>query len=438
MPLIDRDKDKYYICQYKIDGLIFMLGSKNVKMTNTNVLSIEKIDDFDFNMRSILKVSLHIDIRKKLWIIKNKSKITAKFALDIIGVDTEDEEDIIDPESVFNSQFAVYLNDEDDAVDADSMADGIEFQEGDDFQENDTEEDGYFSSENSLDVYLFDKNQIASSNKPVNLVFTKANMNQMVGYILTSTKHKKVLMSPLENTKIYKELLIPSDKAYRGLIYLDQYYGFYKRGAVIFYDTDILYIINPNGKCTAWKKKEWKETTFLITSHRDSTPGNGMVRKQKQKKYYVNLPEDNVSPQSTSTSKNDNYGSCAKVIFTDSTRIDNANADQSYMGNRNEDIIYIRKDDNQFMASMAKARMEENESILRINGDNWDIRAFTPNKQYRVVFQDTRKQKKYGKYLYRISYAYHFLKAEDGEMMSSSHQIILKRCGKNTKTSSSN
>ena len=69
----------------------------------------------------------------------------------------------------------------------------------------------------------------------------------------------------------------------------------------------------------------------------------------------------------------------------------------------------------------------ENECILYINADNLDINAFTPNKQHTVVFDDTSKQQKFGKYKYRISYIYHMLKLESETFMSSSHMIMLKR-----------
>jgi len=103
-------------------------------------------------------------------------------------------------------------------------------------------------------------------------------------------------------------------------------------------------------------------------------------------------------------------------------------ADQSVLGERNTYTKYVRKDDNVFMGSMMKARMEENEVILYINGDGFDMSVFSPNKRYNVVFSDTTKQEKYGKFKYRISYAYHYLKPEAADYMVSSHQIVLKKC----------
>lgn len=428
--LINRDEDLCYTCQYQVPALCFMLGDTKLAMDNTNILSIEIVDDYERNIRQILKVTIRIDIRKKLWIIKNKNKITCKFELDVIGRDPDDEEDVVDPSEVFNAQFGVYLNDDDDATDAEGIEEVIQEQEGEDFKENDLDEDGYYSGENSLDVYLFEKKSMTASSKTFNVVYTKANMATMVAFLLTKTGHKKVLMSPIENTKVYREMLVKNGKAYQGLAYLDQYYGLYKRGALIYYGTDTLYILNLNGKCTAWKKKEWKKTTFLVTSRANTTPGNGMVRKEKEKVYYVNLPEDNISPQKVSISKNAKYGSAAKIIISDSTTVETIKADQSYMNQRNEEIIYSKKDDNRYTSTMIKARMEENECIMYISGDGFDIRAFNPNKEFNIVFEDPTKQKKYGSYYYRIAYAYHYILPEDGDSMKSSHQIILKRCSK--------
>ena len=74
--LIDEKKDKVFLCRYKVKNLIFSKGGDKIEMDAFNILSIEKLDDYDFNIRSILKVSLRMDIRRKLWILKNKREIT--------------------------------------------------------------------------------------------------------------------------------------------------------------------------------------------------------------------------------------------------------------------------------------------------------------------------------------------------------------------------
>ena len=84
--------------------------------------------------------------------------------------------------------------------------------------------------------------------------------------------------------------------------------------------------------------------------------------------------------------------------------------------------------DNPFAQSIIRARMNENDAVIYISGDNFDINAFTINKSFKIVFEDTSKQLKYGDGLYRLAYACHALRVETDSYMKSSHQIIIKRC----------
>lgn len=433
------EQGKQYLCKYQVGTLVFMMGEEKIIADPSNIMSIEKLDEFEFNIRAVLKVVLRIDIRKKMWIMKNKRDIVCKFELNKIGMDTEVEQYVTAPEPVWNKEFGIYFSDEDEAIDMAVFEERLAKNEDEDFASNRIDTENYFESQNLLDVYLFNQELLNASMNTFNGVFTSNTMQQIVGRVLTASKHPScVLMSRFENDEVYEELLVPATPSYKALIYLEQYFGFYKKGAIIYYDVDTLYILNANGKLTAKKEDEWPETTFMVTRIDSSTPGNGMVRKQDEKVYYVSVPDMNVNPQKFSISTNAELGSEAKVVVTDDVTVDVEEADQSYIDQRNEFITYQRKDDNKYATTIMKTRMEENECILCINGDNLDMAAFTPNKVYQVVFEETAKQEKYGKFKYRLSYAYHMLKVESEGFMSSSHLIMLKRAGSDEVAEGSN
>lgn len=420
---------KKYLCKYQVASLVFTKGEDKIMSDASNILIIEKLDDYEFNLRSILKVTLRLDMRKKLWIMKNKKDIVCKFELNKIGMDTEVEQYTTSPEPVWNQEFGIYFSDEDESVDLDVLEKRLTKNEGQQFAGSQINDENYFESQNLLDIYLFNKKLLNASNSMVNDVFTNNTIQQFVGKILTSTHHQNVLMSKFENDEIYTELLVPANPAYKALMYLDQYFGFYKKGAIIYYDVDVLYIVNSNGESTALRENEWPQTTFMITRFDSSTPGNGMMRADNEKIFYVSVPDIYVTPQKFSITNNAGIGSEAKVVITDDVTVDISDANQSYIDQRNQFITYKRKDDNKYSSDIIKARMEENECILCISGDNFDITAFTPNKTYNVVFEEPAKQQKYGIFNYRIAYSYHMIRIESEGFMSSSHRIILKRCG---------
>lgn len=419
--------EKVYLCKYQVENLVFMMGEEIIIMDESNILGIEYINDYDVNIRAIIKVSLRIDIRKRIWILKNRASIFVKFELNKIGLDLDCNEYITSPENVWNQIFTIYLDDNEENSDIGLMEERLKLNEGEDFKSTDINTENYYESQNFLDVYLFNPTLLDASMNIFNNVFTKNTLQQCVGRLLTATKHKNVLMSKFENDEIYSELLVPANPAYKGLIYLDQYCGFYRTGAIIYYDADVLYILNSNGDLTVKREGEYPETVIMVTPFDSSTPGNGMMRKEGEPVNFVSLSDDCINPKRFSESKNAEEGSNVRLVVSDDVESTSAQAEQSYISQRNESIIYSKKTGNKFAAEIMKARMEENDIQLYISGDNLDITAFTPNKVYRIVFQDPLKQEKYGKFRYRLSYAYHYLKIESDNHMTSSHHIVLKK-----------
>lgn len=430
--ILERDDAILYLCKYKIDNFILMKGEDKIVTDPTHIIAIEYMCDYEMNLRAILKVSLRVDVRKRMWILKNKREITAKFELSKFGMDHTIEEEVLDPENVWNLEFGIYLNDDDENIDVGVLEDRLDDNEGGDYEMEELEVENYFESENIMDIYLFHPKLLNASRKMYNDVETKDTLQQLIARILTETEHSDVLISAIENDEVYKELLVPALEAYKAVYYLDQYYGLYKFGAMIFYDIDAMYILNTNKKVTAKREDEWVDVTFLINKFDDATPGDGMVRIEEEKVFYISLTEGNLSIQKPSIAKNVTVGSEAKVVITDDVTIDIEEADQSYIDQRNDAIMYRRKDDNKYAVSIARARMEENESIVYISANNLDINAFTPNKRFKLVFDETSKQEKYGKYTYRMVYNYAMIRAEGEKFMSSSHLIILKRCAESS------
>ena len=154
-----------------------------------------------------------------------------------------------------------------------------------------------------------------------------------------------------------------------------------------------------------------------------------MTKKEKEKKYYINLSELDIIPKKFSELKNESFGSKVKIVLIDDIKIKEKQAKQSVSTNSNEVIKYISADNSKFTDSIIAARMEENECIMYISAENLDLSIFTPNKEFRLIFTETEKQQKYGKDRYRLAYAYHFIQKESMYMISS-HRIVLKKCAK--------
>ena len=366
--MANRDQSIVYQCKYQVPGLMFATEDEKLVFDSSNIVRVEKHDDYDFNIRTILKVSLRIDMRKKLWIIKNKRDIVCTFEFDKIAMNTETEEFLSTPQKIWYDEFNIFLTDDDESIDITAMEQSLQLN-GDQELPIEAGDEDYLESENILNVFLFQKSLMNASNKTVNAVFTRDNIQNMAAQLLTETGHKRVLISPMENTKIYEELLVPAFPCYKALMFLDQYFGFYKTGGMIYYDVDTLYILNTNGKCRAKQQDEWPETMFIVTESPRSLPGNAMVIRPNEKVFYCNIAEASLNVQNYANTMNEKYGSTAKIVVTDDTAINTAEAEQDYIDQRNTTYAYITKEDNQFTADIMKARMEENQANIMINAN---------------------------------------------------------------------
>ena len=128
---------KTFLCKYQVENLILMLGEKYIQLDHSNIISIEYLNDYDSHLRAILKVSLRIDVRRKIWILKNKRDIVAKLELNKIGIDIDCEQPVTNPETVWNHEFSIYFNDVEESTDTKLMEERISKNEGSPFASQD-------------------------------------------------------------------------------------------------------------------------------------------------------------------------------------------------------------------------------------------------------------------------------------------------------------
>ena len=414
---------KVFLCKYKVKNFNVINGKDHLDMDASNILTIEYICDYEQSIFAILKVVLRIDVRKKMYILKHKRDIVIKLELERIGANVDLEDYVTGPESVFNLMFSVYFNDDDENLDVQSLSGREYINEtvGNEFNDED-----YFESQNMMEMYLFNAKLLQASRYSFNRVYTSTLMQNAIGHMLGVSGHSNVLMSRIENYNVYNELLLPPNPVFRNILYLDQYYGLYEKGSIVFYDLDVLYIINANGKVTAKRSGEWTETNIMVPSIETTIPGNAMLRQPKEKISYAILAELDINHQRLSTTKDVSAGSRTRIVTTNDTSVNKIEAKQERRFDyRNDTVAFIKKD-NIFADTVYQARMEENDAIVYINGNNLDISAFTPNKTYKIIYDEQSKNQRYqGEY--RLSYAYHCIRVESEEYSTCSHHIVLKR-----------
>lgn len=223
------------------------------------------------------------------------------------------------------------------------------------------------------------KNCLYDSKTISNMILTGVNLTTAIKVLLTDAKCKNVLMSNLDNGKIFEELPILPMTFLSNIIYLEQQYGFHKDGTQVFMDFDTLYIIRMSGKATAWRRLEPKKGIFCISETSDSgNASNGGVTTPTEVLFNVDIRQY-TSP--TSTPVIDNTSGMNTLLMNESkaTYTDvNTALGQNYN-------VQSTQGHNPYVENQIRLRKQEAIKVRELFCASVDLSALTPNKEYTMV-----------------------------------------------------
>lgn len=435
MALVNPEKDSKYIYKYIFQSVEFKHKKKNEKidLSFPSIMSLEYLLNIDNNLTSVIKLSLRLDPQKKTWIIRNRRNLEVIMNLGKSKYNQDNDNGNSSGDLVFDGKFIPIFAESNSSTDSAILSDAV------DSELNDASELSslnHSAGEEVMDVYLFKEKILKCSRVSCNMVFKKDTLQNIVGALLTKTKHEKVLMNKFENEEEYVELLIPENPLYKCLMYLDQYYGFYKAGAIIFYDIDQLYILDSSYEKPVNVKDEKTNITILIDTLASTSPVRGVVEKQDDDTKYIYVAESEVNITKSSWINESDFGSkiYMNVVNPESDKENNEknsllDSEIEHIGEKKMERYKNIDHDNKYAKESLDARMNEQESILYINASSIDIDFLKPNKVYTVIFSNARKHDVYKDCKYRLALAHTILSQEDNAYFTASHRFILKKCG---------
>lgn len=344
-------------------------------------LYIEKNYDNDHLPIMLLDISIKEDFYEKIRL--NADKTEFKLVIRKYSIDQEEEDS---ENSAVKKNQGIYLQDSFIPIMPKQTPIGNRVKSKD-TESIESEEDITSVDEHSLGNsyrFVLVKREIYVKSKTItNLVIQSSDITYATCLALNDAKVKNVLMSNLDNTKIYKEILLFPIPLLSQLIYLDSYFGFYKQGTVIFYDNDCLYIVRKTGVCSAWRKNERKKVTFCINSAssaddkcRGTLLNGGYV--------YMNIGSDQYHIGDGSDIIDQTTGTNMMIVNEDTGEFNQVSSGvQSVFGNGTNVQSYPGH--NPYISNIYKKRKQELKHTITLVCTNCDISYFTPNKSYTVI-----------------------------------------------------
>lgn len=263
---------------------------------------------------------------------------------------------------------------------------------------------------NIVDLYLYRSDIVDAMNTEVNDFLTSSTVLDGIQFIATKTGLKRFLMAKPENTKVYTPLVIPPMKAKDAIQWLDSYYGLYKQGMMFFVDfignSDkdyIIYIIPYSGSCRAWKKNETKEVDILVPKKSNSFTSDPCMLKRSgtNKKYYVICSNDALQIRNEATSINEITSLDITTVDAENSTVKSTATKSSKKSKHKTHVkTFNVKSENEWVGNYYEARADSLYTVIETVLSNYDVKAITPNKRLRFVFEETAYADKYnGNYI---------------------------------------
>ncbi|MDD3172194.1 MAG: hypothetical protein PHF63_00770 [Herbinix sp.] len=378
-----------YLSQYRyiIDPVTIMVNGSAITEVPTNrIKSFGLEKDFDFCHFPLLSVSLNIKPKIYQMIQDSRESVTFKIRIQRYSFDQTDLTNYKYKRDFINGVFTTFIDVKTPILD-DTLIEYDNEINNDDNKINDLA--------NVYTFYLFKEKDISNAAKINNLIFTSDTLTNIVTYLFYTCGVSNVLMSKLTNAALQSEVLLPPYTLTGAINYLDQQYGLYTTGSVLFFDYDRTYLLQKMAKCTAWRLNEYKKVVFSVTkiSNPNSSFPGSMVDSEKEY-IYVNVTRNCVDIL-TDTITNDAVSGNNTLIVDPMSGGEKVTSNAEQIGSGTYSVK-MQSFENPYIKTMNNMIINENKTVINIYLTETDISEFTPNKEYVMTFEDQSVQAEYG------------------------------------------
>lgn len=396
MSLLASD-DKVYVYRYAIEEFSIIDGPKTISLGPSNVLEMQIENNYDINLFPLFKVILRLNSVTADYIISNSDSVKFKVRVVKYGINKSKDHKKTLKTNFINSTFTTYMDKDYSGFNKKTYKRNLKVQ-------GITADDDISSANNTFELFLFNDEYVSKLKGTLNFVLSSATPATAIAYVLAQLNIKNVLMSPMDNKSSISPFILPEMSGVNALSYIDQTFGTYKNGAMMYFGLSRGYILNYKGGCTAYAQGENTKVNFLVNEDDgNEDTQNGVAKKASNpNEYYIVTTEKclNISTQSSIT--NVIGGTNAKVVNSNTGAIDSSNSSAKTKGGTQYKSTMISNSNNPYISSIYAAKQYSGETIISLYIRDTLAEAFEPNKDFSFVFENSTKNKKY-KGHYKIS-----------------------------------
>lgn len=242
----------------------------------------------------------------------------------------------------------------------------------------------------TLKILLYNQSFYNKYQLVVNDVLENVSLAESLTYVLNKAKVTKVLLSPPTNYKLFKQFILTPIPLSQQIERICNTYAIHKKGTVVFFGLDRLYIIDKVPKCTAYSNNEFKITYIVADSNSSTIQNTGGAYSDKDGKF-------NVLNASQISFKNEQEKT-KKLLGSNVVSINNNGKVTKTNKKATKVTRVLVQDEGNSTAKSLKRTMTESKRVLTAQFKDVDMGMLTPNKQFVVTLTSAQHKKYNGKY----------------------------------------
>lgn len=217
-------------------------------------------------------------------------------------------------------------------------------------------------------------------------VYRDCTVETVINDIFHRCNVYKTMIDPIENQKRYNQILIPNLSAIDTIAYLDQYYGLYAHGSMLYGDFDGMYL------CSTIAKNTTTTIPIYIRSEKNNTDEGGMTQTTNGFKMTTGptnvsvLTETDIERVLNAETISDTNVNTLVTNHSDLTKLfDTVSIDS--LKNRIEQTNIFHKTDKTSLSLQRASRLNEQVTHVDLSGAGFDVALFHPNTRFNLVFE---------------------------------------------------
>ena len=283
---------------------------------------------------------------------------------------------------------------------------------------------GYIA--NPREFYMFLDNVI-DCKKKLNLSVEKSDFTDLLIYLFNQRNVDKLLMSKLNNNINISNIIIPNGNLIENINFLNEVFGLYKKGMLLFFDIDNAYLIDKNSKCTSWRPNEVRITHIHVSNNKENDSQlNGQYTDKERKQCHLFSHNKRIDMKNSNIINDQIHGNEVTLLNAKTNSVQKIKTSTTQIGDPNSNFVNSKYSTNNYVQSTIQTRLYESETICTMSFLGIDVDVFTPNKEIIITYEDPELHKKYSG-SYRVLKLTSILKKDSKELVGEIQVVLAKQ-----------